>query len=353
MKRALLTGIIGILGSVILAGNVYALQPANTGIKREMCGFDWPDEQKYDAKLVAVRKKLTVDPGEKFEIKVFLKNMGNMPWFSTDSACPGPRIFLGTDKERDHASFIYAESANGWAANNRIKVDQLRVEPGEIASFSFEGVAPKTDEAYKEYFTPMIKEIQWMDGASFAIETIVGEPAENAASLRKKFSYVQTSGPLSMLDLNGERSIYVDLSDQWLKLKIGDYVVREFPVSSGHPVTHPTPPGNYTIDLKQEVRIGSKSPYYIMPNYMWFRTGGYGFHALPSLGSAQLRGKIKSLQAAGKPVPTSLYKDDVLWNEALDHIGRPVSHGCVRLLPNDSDFMFNFADIGTKVTIVR
>ena len=106
--------------------------------------------------------------------------------------------------------------------------------------------------------------------------------------------------------------------------------IAEFRVSSGAAKT-PTPVGETSITLKQETRIGGKSPHYIMPKFMWFRTGGYGFHALPSL------------------------KTDggFFWTEARNHIGIPVSHGCIRLLPEDADFLYDFADIGTRVKVQR
>jgi len=68
-----------------------------------------------------------------------------------------------------------------------------------------------------------------------------------------------------------------------------------------------------------------------MPKWMMFRKGGYGIHALPSL--ANDRG--------------------VFWREALSHIGSPRSHGCIRLLPKDAEFAYNFADVGTTVTVHR
>ena len=85
-----------------------------------------------------------------------------------------------------------------------------------------------------------------------------------------------------------------------------------------------------------------------MPKWMAFRPG-YGIHALPSLGSASLRSKIRSYRDG--EVPTSLFTDDVFWKEALSHIGIPVSHGCIRLLPDDAEFAFNFTPVGTRVVV--
>lgn len=111
-------------------------------------------------------------------------------------------------------------------------------------------------------------------------------------------------------------------------IKIGDQLIRTFPVSTGKAST-PTPRGHYAIKLKQEVRVGGEAPHYIMPKFQLFRGGGYGIHAIPSL--ANDRG--------------------VFWKEALNHIGSARSHGCIRLLPDDAEFAYNFTDIGTKLEV--
>lgn len=297
--------------------------------KDDVCGFFLPEEKTYGAKLVTVRKQLRVEPGEKFQVKVFMKNTGSMPWFSNKSDCLGPKMSLGTDKERDRSSDFYDSKLEGWEAENRIAMDQFKTDPGEIASFTFMAKAPKKDTVYKEYYAPVLKDIQWIDNAVFDFEVIVGDGGDTAANVRKKMEYSDRSGSLDYLDLNAEKILNVDLSEQKLYVKLGDNVVKEFRVSSGASAT-PTPTGTTTITLKQPVRVGSKAPHYIMPNFMWFRAGGYGFHSLPSLGSAN---------------------SGVFWTEAVNHIGIPVSHGCVRLLPEDSDWVYNFAEIGTKVVV--
>ena len=80
------------------------------------------------------------------------------------------------------------------------------------------------------------------------------------------------------------------------------------------------------------MRIGAKPPHYVMPKFMMFRQGGYGIHALPSL---------------------SRKGGDVFWTEARSHIGRPVSHGCIRVLPEDANFVYDFAEVGTPVDVQR
>lgn len=299
----------------------------------ENCSYESPEKKSYDSQVITVRRQLRVETGETFRVKVFLKNTGNIPWFSGKSTCNGPHMSLGTDKGRDRTSSLFTEKIDGvdntnWESKNRIGMDQLRVEPGEIASFTFWSKAPNKPDVFKEYFTPIIEAVQWNEDSQFSFELMVGETDQTAVDMRTRLFYANASGSVMDIPLKGEKWVLVDISEQRLELHLDDYIVREFPISSGAYAT-PTPYGETRIELKQEVRVGGKSPHYIMPKFMWFRSGGYGFHALPSLGT----------------------DGGIFWTEALNHIGRPVSHGCVRLLPWDADFMFDFVEIGSRVVV--
>lgn len=332
IKRIASIGLIAAMLFLSVLTSVFA-ENGHEGVAtapQEVCGFTLPKEKTYEAQLIAIRKKLKVETGEEFRVKVFMKNTGSMPWFSNKSTCLGPKMSLGTDKERDRASAFYSAGLDGWESNSRVGMDQLRVDSGEIASFTFLGKAGGKSDVFKEYFTPTLKDIQWLDEAGFSFEVMVGNTNESAINLRKKLSYANFSGSVKKIDLNGEKKITVDLSEQHLKVQLGDFVVREFDVSTGASKT-PTPVGETKIILKQEVRVGAKAPHYVMPKYMMFRAGGYGFHALPSLGG----------------------DGGLFWTEARNHIGRPVSHGCVRLLPEDAEWLFDFTDIGTAVAVQR
>lgn len=327
----------GLVVSVICAAVAYAEAKINrvTTPKElkpiEDCYFSLPDDKIYDAQLIAVKRELKVDAGQTFQVKVFLKNTGSMPWFSNKSMCLGPKMSLGADNSRDEASVFYSEKLANWESPNRVGMDQLKISPGEIASFTFLGLAPENPNAIKQFFTPVLKDLQWIDNAKFIVDVVVGDPGDTAMNLRKKLLYANVSGSAADINLNGEKVLKVDLSEQKLYVLLDGKVVREFPVSSGQPKKYPTPTGETKIILKQNVRIAAAPPHYIMPRFMMFKAGGYGFHALPSLGN----------------------DGGVFWTEARNHIGRPVSHGCVRLLPEDADFAFDFTEIGTKVVVQK
>ena len=127
---------------------------------------------------------------------------------------------------------------------------------------------------------------------------------------------------------SGERVVDVDISEQKLRLKFGQTVIREYLVSTGTFNT-PTPLDRFKILNKQELRIGSAKPHYRMPFWQGFTRGGAGFHSLPYLAN----------------------DNGVFWEEALSHIGQRVSHGCVRLLPEDAEDFYKLTAVGIKVVV--
>lgn len=294
------------------------------------CVFEMPDKPVYDAKFVAVRKKGVVAKGELFETEVYIKNTGNTPWFSADSGCPYLITGLGTEKERDRTSPLFTEDLfwqSGWLAGNRILMETKRVNPGELAVFRFWSRAPMKDLYLREFYAPVIEGVTWLDNGRFHTDIKIGEGNLDPEK-KELLKYIEYSGDLSTLNVEGDKSIEVSISRQKMWLKIGDTVIREFPVSTGTART-PTPIGTTKISHKQEVRVAGGWPHYIMPKWMTYRAGGYGIHALPSLAN----------------------DNGVFWREALNHIGTRRSHGCIRLLPGDAEFAYNFADIGTTVNV--
>ncbi|AYB45498.1 L,D-transpeptidase [Paenibacillus lautus] len=105
--------------------------------------------------------------------------------------------------------------------------------------------------------------------------------------------------------------IIVDLSDFQLHLLDGDIVVRTFPVAIGKMATQ-TPPGNYTIVNKQPNPGGPFGAY-----WLGLSKPHYGIH--------------------GTNDPSS--------------IGRPVSHGCIRMYNEDVVELASLVPVHTRVTI--
>lgn len=295
------------------------------------CHYQSPEKPVYSSEVYAYWKTEEPNPGGLFEMNIYLKNTGNVPWFSSNSGCKSSVVNLGTDFQRDRKSLFYTNDLmwkTHWMAPNRVAMNSNRVNPGEVAEFKFWNRAPDRNGLFREYFTPVAEGVTWMDDGRIKTDVRVGAPDLSGVNT-EYLAYIKESTDLSKLNLSGDKSIEVDISDQTMKLKIGEHVIREHPVSSGKPST-PTPFGTTHIFQKQEVRVSYAWPHYIMPKWLHFRAGGYGIHALPSLGN----------------------DGGVFWTEALNHIGERRSHGCIRLLPEDADFTYEFATIGTRVDVV-
>jgi hypothetical protein len=114
--------------------------------------------------------------------------------------------------------------------------------------------------------------------------------------------------PRRLDSLSDERkAVIVDLAAQVFGAYESGELVRWGPVSSGDR-HHTTPSGIYHLNWHQRVRISSENPTWIMPWYFNFSSErGFGLHeyALP---------------------------------------GRPASHGCVRLLAADAQWMFRWGE---------
>ncbi len=301
----------------------------------DMCISPYRSDALYSGKFISSVYKSRLTPGELFKIKIYILNTGNVTWFGDKSLCDNQPFFrLGTNKLKDRLSIIWPNIFHfsdtqlefNWLSGNRIKMNQEVVPPGQIATFEFYSIAPYENDVYMEYFSPLFEGMMWLDNISIPIQLNVGDIEEEK---RGYIPFMNISTSLKDLDLD-QKSILVDISDQKMYVKAGDRILYTFPVSTGAYDT-PTPLGKTKIYFKQDVRVGAKPPHYIMPKYLAFRSNGaYAIHALPSL----------------------RFDGGSFWQEAFDHIGSRRSHGCIRLLPEHADIVFDFTDIGTPVEVV-
>jgi lipoprotein-anchoring transpeptidase ErfK/SrfK len=110
--------------------------------------------------------------------------------------------------------------------------------------------------------------------------------------------------------------------EQKLYYFLGGVQIGEFKISSGKP-SMPTPKGNYKIDAKA---LKAWSRYGLwMPYWMSLHNGYFGIHELPVWPNG--------------------------YREGENHLGVPVSHGCVRLGIGPAKFLYDWAPIGTAVKI--
>ena len=129
----------------------------------------------------------------------------------------------------------------------------------------------------------------------------------------------------------GEKAFHISIAKQEASLVENGSIIARYPISSGKWET-PTPTGQFQIHRKQTLRVSSQAVPYRMPHYMAFtKSQSHGFHALPYLGNKATNSDY--------------------WYEALDHIGTPASHGCVRLLPENAETVYEWIEVGTPVYI--
>ena len=117
------------------------------------------------------------------------------------------------------------------------------------------------------------------------------------------------------------KQIIVSLADQDLKYFEGTTLVGEFKISSGLKNT-PTPPGSYTVLVKKPV-VDYKGANYDFKNTKW-----------------NLLFK--------KNTPLNYYIHGAYWHH---NFGKPASHGCINVAYDNMEGLYNWADVGTKITI--
>lgn len=293
-----------------------------------VCIYVPPEKPEYKGEILVKETLVAAEKGKEFEVSLYVKNTGNVAWFGDASGCTGVNyVRLGTARDQDRNSVFFNPGDYRWLAENRIAMVEPRVEPNEIATFTFRSHAPRVDDIFREYFRPMVENTTWLPSVETLalVDVYVGmyEPQNE-----KALFYLGKSGQASSIDASQNPAIVVDISDQKMLVKLGESIIREYLVSTGTFKT-PTPIGNFKILNKQELRIGGKAPHYRMPKWQGFTPWGHGLHALPYLASDR----------------------GTFWTEALNHIGQRVSHGCIRLLPEDAEELYNLVVIGTPVTV--
>ncbi len=117
--------------------------------------------------------------------------------------------------------------------------------------------------------------------------------------------------------------IDVNIATQQLCRVEGQNLVDCNTVSTGKAST-PTPTGTFSIIFKDPMEWSTASSLW-MPWFEEYKAGGYGFHELPRWPNG--------------------------YQEGADHLGIPVSHGCIRLGVGPAETLYNWTDIGTPVYI--
>lgn len=117
--------------------------------------------------------------------------------------------------------------------------------------------------------------------------------------------------------------VEINLKSQTMSFFVDNHHWREFSISSGKP-SMPTRVGEYKIVNKIE-KAWSKTYGLYMPFWLGLDRGSIGIHELPIWPNG--------------------------YREGSDHLGVPVSHGCVRLGIGAAEYVYNHLEVGDVVII--
>ncbi|MDD4332820.1 MAG: L,D-transpeptidase family protein [Patescibacteria group bacterium] len=128
--------------------------------------------------------------------------------------------------------------------------------------------------------------------------------------------------PLSVEKKKLAKKIEINIKNQKLSYFLSDVELGEFPVSSGK--NNSTPKGTYKV-LNKSLKAWSKFGLW-MPYWLGLGSHGeFGIHELPYWPNG--------------------------YREGSNHLGTPVSHGCVRLGIGPAKLIYDWVEVGTPVVI--
>lgn len=147
--------------------------------------------------------------------------------------------------------------------------------------------------------------------------------ASNAAAKAKKTQPTSSRQAAPRVGTGGPKSIVVNLSHQWLYAYEGDTLVFDAPVATGRDGME-TPAGNFSIYAKLKVQTMdgvTDGEYWVVPNVpnVMYIHGGVALHG-------------------------------TYWHNLFGSGARP-SHGCVNLPLRSAEWLYNWAPMGTPVSV--
>ncbi len=225
-------------------------------------------------------------------------------------------------------------------ANNKLDSDNDGVpDVDEISIYHTDPYNPDTDgDGYKDWyeinqgFSPLNpqplksdKVDSDKDGLSdykeFEFQTDALNPDTDGDGFKDGDEIKAKYDPLNKSKIKLAKRIEINLNNQELSYYLGQYRMATTKISSGKGGT--TPKGNFKIQNKS---LKAWSPYGLwMPYWLGINGQNFGIHELPIWPNG--------------------------YREGSNHLGTPVSHGCIRLGIGPAKELYNWAEIGTAVKI--
>lgn len=164
-----------------------------------------------------------------------------------------------------------------------------------------------------------------VDEQEILFKTDINDPDSDDDGFVDGLEIARGYDPLSIEPKKLTKNILIDLKKQRLYQQLEGKTIRTHTISSGKWST-PTTPGTYTIANKAK-RAWSRAYGLWMPYWMGLGGTRMGIHELPEWPNG--------------------------YKEGANHLGTPVSHGCIRLGITAAEIVYNWTDVGTKVIIVK
>ena len=266
---------------------------------------------RYDYEVISKSESPKLYLNQNSTLALKIKNTGNKAWvFNSNN-----KLSFGPSRPIDRNSIFYKKENKGWLNANRIAIDKKNVLPGETANFLFDIVAPGKSGIYREFFSPVVEGVKWLNDKEVYWDIEVRDPEK----IGEKLGITINGSPI--------KYIYIKLSEQMLYAYENGLVKYRFQASSGLPGMD-TPKGKFQIYNKYPTAYSKPYNLY-MDNWMAISAdGAYGIHSLPYW-----------LVKGGK------------YYEGEDHLGSKVSHGCVRVGIVNSKTLYNWSEVGIPVFI--
>ena len=236
---------------------------------------------------------------------------------------------LGTIALRHRVTVEALMRANGLSNSHRIYAGQRLVIPGAGAT---PVAAPATDNTYvvrpDDTLSQIAQRFGTTETAVARLNGIANPSAIYSGQVLRLPGTASSSGtPAAATPAGGgARRIVVDLSEQHLYAYQGDQLVYSFVASTGAAPSY-TRAGEFRVQSKIPNAYGAAwgiwMPFW--PGIYWAGSSENGIHALPVLSNGQ-----------------------TLW---AGYLGQPVSYGCVVLGTYEAELLYNWAEIGTPVSI--
>jgi hypothetical protein len=181
----------------------------------------------------------------------------------------------------------------------------------------------------------IFKPYRWSENTDYSVKVKGGFRAADETYLDKdfltKFRSYDSSGQVKKQSASATnearikegRYVDINLAKQILSIFDDGKNMGNYRISSGKRGMA-TPTGMFKV-LRKNKRAWSKRYGLFMPYWMQFTNQGHGMHELPEWPGG--------------------------YKEGANHLGIPVSHGCVRLGVGPAKTVFNFVDVGTPIYI--